>query len=633
MNVAHIISRTGLLLTTALLMPYNNCALAQVTDSGTEDERTASQLWVESRTEKDTARTDIVRFNPEEFQVQKLWRNHDKDSLFPHKFRHRLYFGASAGIYAISDRVSSSSQAVFNAFAGYRFNPVHSLRLNLSYSNLNIPDNFRGVRSPGIGLDYVASLSNLIQGYNPERVADIAAVVGFGARFNIYNDETRFSPYAKLGLHLGIRFSNQLRLFIEPYAGLTNRQEELFKRECPSHFNIYYGFMAGIQYDLDPRRNVAETANKNFGSWFLDYSYGWHLPLVQGADIHWSGVQSQLSIGCWLAPVIGLRLGGVAQEHWHSVTRIAYAYGKDHAIYRSQHMASIRGELMLNIPNMFRQWRKQDHWFDFNIMGGASYGWIRRDHLIKSERVSCSTWAYTAAAQTLFRVSPDTWLYLEPRFERSYFDLPNGHNTPENSMTLSIGTRLYRSDKPARRIQRTNLTHRDSTYRFRRNVWVGANAGMIRVLHGTDNRPAEGGTGFSPSFGAEAGYDLHPLASFRGTFSYGMTRFDMERYNILDLRLSYMLNLSNAWQGQTPKRRFDIYWNIGPAVTFVSKDKWNSSIALWTSLQGILRVTPKWDLYAEPILQYNLKNGTNPGNGQVIDKLKTGVLIGTRYHF
>lgn len=631
MNAVHTISKTVLLVATALL-PCN-ISWAQDTGHNAEEYRTASQLWEESKIDKDTTRTDIVRFNPEDFRVQKLWRNHDKDSLFPRKFHQRLYFGASAGIYAISDRVSTCSQAVFNAFAGYRFTPVHSLRLNLSYSNLSISDDFRGVRSPGIGLDYVASLSNFIQGYNPDRMVDIAAAVGFGGRFNIYNDGTKFSPYAQLGLHLGIRFSNQLRLFVEPYVGLTNRQEELFKRECPSHFNIYYGFMAGIQYDLDPRRNREETVNKNFGSWFLDYSYGWHLPLAQGADIHSSGLQSQLSIGCWLTPVIGLRIGGVAQEHWHSVTRIANSYGKDYAIYRSQHMASIRGELMLNIPNMFRRWRKKDHWFDFNILGGASYGWIRRDHLIKSERVSCSTWAYTAAAQTLFRVSPDTWLYFEPRFEHNGFDLPGGHDTPENSMTLSIGTRLYRSDKATRRIQRTDLTQKDKQYCFRRNIWIGASAGMLRVLHGTDNRPADGGAGFSPSFGVEAGYDLHPLASFRGIVSYGMTKFNMESYKMLDMRLSYMLNLSNAWQGQTPKRRFDLYWNIGPAVTFVSKDKWNNSFALWTSLQGIMRVSPKWDLYAEPILQYNLKNETNPGNGQSIDRLKVGVMIGTRYHF
>jgi hypothetical protein len=32
-------------------------------------------------------------------------------------------------------------------------------------------------------------------------------------------------------------------------------------------------------------------------------------------------------------------------------------------------------------------------------------------------------------------------------------------------------------------------------------------------------------------------------------------------------------------------------------------------------------------------VQYNFKNGINPGNGQSIDNLKMGVLLGTRYHF
>lgn len=156
---------------------------------------------------------------------------------------------------------------------------------------------------------------------------------------------------------------------------------------------------------------------------------------------------------------------------------------------------------------------------------------------------------------------------------------------------------------------------------------------MLRVFHGTDNRPADGGVGISPAFGAEVGYDLHPLASIRGIMTYGTTKFNNEKYKMLDLRLSYMLNISNVWQGQTPKRRFDIYWNVGPSLSFVSKRDRQYSFGVWTSLQGTLRVMPKWDLYAEPLVQYNFKNGINPGNGQSIDNIKMGVMLGTRYHF
>lgn len=601
MNIAPAISRIGVYLAAALLMLCN-------------------ATWAQEA-------------DPAEYQVQGLWRNHDKDSLFPSKAYQRLYFGASVGTLAVSDRVSTRSQAVFNAYAGYRFSPIHSLRLNLGYSRLNVPDKFRGAPSLGLGVDYVASLSDFIAGYNPKRIVDFSTVIGLGGRITRYTGKTKLSLYVQLGMNIGFCFSNQFHLFIEPYVGLTSRQPELFMRECPSYFNLYYGIMAGIQYSLEPARLGITTADHNFDSWFVDYSCGWHQPLLNGANIHMSGVQSQFSIGCWITPIIGLRLGAVAQEHWHSATHKVKADGKDYDIYRSQHMASVRGELMFNIPNMFKRWRKTGHWFDLNLLGGMSYGWIRRDHLVASERVSCSTWAYTGAVQTLFRASTDTWLYFEPRFERNGFDLPDGYDTPENSLTLSIGTRLYRSNKANRRLQRTNLTHRDSMYRFRRNLWLGANVGMLRVFHGTDNRPAGGGVGVSPAFGAEVGYDLHPLASFRGIMTYGTTKFNNEKYKMLDLRLSYMLNISNVWQGQTPKRRFDIYWNIGPSLSFVSKRDRRYSFGIWTSLQGILRVKPKWDLYAEPLVQYCFKNGINPGNGQTIDNLKMGVMLGTRYHF
>ena len=601
MKTISSISRIGLCLATALLMLGNT-------------------LWAQE--------TD-----PAKYQVQGLWRNHDKDSLFPSKAYQRLYFGASAGALAITDRVSTCSQAVFSAHAGYRFSPIHSLRLNLGYSRFNVPDKFRGAPSVNLGIDYVASLSDFVSGFNPKRVVDFSTVIGIGGRITRYTGKTKLSPYVQLGMNVGFRFSNQFRLFIEPYIGLTSRQTELFMRECPSHFNLYYGVMAGIQYNLEPLRTGIATANSNFNSWFIDYSCGWHQPLTQGANTHMSGVQSQLSIGCWITPVIGLRLGAVAQEHWHSITHMAQSGTRNYDIYRSQHMASVRGELMFNIPNMFRRWRKTDRWFDLNVLGGISYGWLKRDHLVRSERVSCSTWAYTAAVQTLFRASTDTWLYFEPRFERNGFDLPRGYDTPENSLTLSIGTRLYRSNKANRRLQRSNLTRRDSLYRFRRNLWVGAHAGMLRVFHGTDTRPADGGVGISPAFGAEIGYDLHPLASFRGIITYGTTKFNNEKYKMLDLRLSYMLNISNVWQGQTPKRHFDIYWNVGPSLSFVSRRNREYSFGIWTSLQGTLRVKPKWDLYIEPLVQYNFKNGINPGNGQSIDNIKMGVLLGTKYHF
>ena len=631
MNILPTISRFGICLVTALLT-LANAAWAQNMEPTPDDNVTDSLLWVESKFDNETKRTDIIHFNPEDYQVQKLWRNRENDSLFPRKAYQRLYFGTSVGILAISDRISTCSQGVFNAYAGYRFSPIHSLRFNLGYSRLSSPIKFRGAPSLTMGVDYVASLSNYIGGYNPNRTVDFSAVIGIGARITRYTSRLKISPYAQLGLNIGFNFSNQFRLFVEPYVGLTARQINLFMRKCRSRFNLHYGIMAGIQYNLVPLRSGLTTPNNNFDSWFFDYSCGWYQPLAQGSNIHMSGVQSQFSVGCWITPMIGVRVGGVAQEHWYSVTHMS-SDTEDYDIYRSKHKVAIRGEVMFNIPNMFKRWRKADHWFDLNVLGGMSYGWSHRDHLNHSKRVKCTTWAYTAAVQTLFRASTDTWLYLEPRFERNGIDIPYKKTELESSLTLSIGTRLYRSNKANRRLQRNNLTHRDSLYRFRRNLWLGAHVGMLRVFHSTDNRPTGEGVGFSPAFGGEIGYDLHPLASFRGIMTYGTTKFNNIKYKMLDMRLSYMLNISNVWQGQTPKRRFDIYWNIGPSLSFVSRRNREYSFGIWTSLQGIMRVTPKWDVYAEPLFQYNFKNKINPGYGQYIENLKMGVQLGTRYHF
>ena len=170
MNIAPAISRIGVYLAAALLMLCN-------------------ATWAQEA-------------DPAEYQVQGLWRNHDKDSLFPSKAYQRLYYGASVGTLAVSDRVSTRSQAVFNAYAGYRFSPIHSLRLNLGYSRLNVPDKFRGAPSLGLGVDYVASLSDFIAGYNPKRIVDFSTVIGLGGRITRYTGKTKLSPYVQLGMNI-----------------------------------------------------------------------------------------------------------------------------------------------------------------------------------------------------------------------------------------------------------------------------------------------------------------------------------------------------------------------------------------------------------------------------------------------
>ena len=149
MKTISTISRIGLCLATALLMLGNT-------------------LWAQE--------TD-----PAKYQVQGLWRNHDKDSLFPSKAYQRLYFGASAGALAITDRVSTCSQAVFSAHAGYRFSPIHSLRLNLGYSRFNVPDKFRDAvgrwRTVGLLAGLVCGIwLGVLMAHNPAEGMDLCAI-------------------------------------------------------------------------------------------------------------------------------------------------------------------------------------------------------------------------------------------------------------------------------------------------------------------------------------------------------------------------------------------------------------------------------------------------------------------------
>lgn len=618
-----------------------------------------------------------IRFSPKEVQLQKRYSPRENDSLFVEDTKQwwrRFYVGVGAGIHGLSDNVGSVHHASLNAYLGYRLSPIHSLRLHGSMITYNHADGRSSTRSVGGGLDYLANISAFVLGYDRNRMLDVSTLVGGGIRLTGTGLPHRINPYAHIGLHADLHLSSNFSLFLEPQVGVQRQMSNLFGRPNSEKWNLMYGAMAGIQAKLDKRTNYYLESDSIYTKFFFDSGIGIVVPGSAGGILHRSGVGYQGAVGMWLNPMLGLRIGAQAQSaYWSSAMREMYGVSVRES--KEQVLFSGRAEIILNPLNFFKTLRNRPEGRDFNlnVLLGGDFGWNMKSHMpnTTSGGFQCYYYGFTGALQAMYRIAkPGTYIFVEPRYLAAMYSIPyrNTHNslfTQEHNLSLSVGTRLYL----------TNPTFSGKgTDEFVPHWWAGIDLGGVKWQRSVVN--TTGGLGINPSLGISVGYDWKPMASFRAQLAYqrlydthagrysgyegavkktGNGLWDSS-YDMMDLRLSYMLNLNNFFQGYSEERPFNLWWTVGPALSYVfnETDTWvdgqngsapklslleldgsrrgKISPGLSTSLMASMRVAPQFDITVEAMGQYNFISGINPGANRRINNLKYGLVLGSRYH-
>ena len=162
---------------------------------------------------------------------------------------------------------------------GYQFSPVFAARLqaNAWQSKGGWPEGLpNGIRNFDYKYNYVApgidlmfNLSNLICGYNPNRVFNVTAFVGGGLNIAFSNDEvndfakqlnslngynleylwdgTKARPFGRAGLELGFRLSNAVSLLVEGNANLLSDKYNSKKADNP---DWYFNGLVGLRINL-----------------------------------------------------------------------------------------------------------------------------------------------------------------------------------------------------------------------------------------------------------------------------------------------------------------------------------------------------------------------------------------------
>ena len=614
--------------------------------------------------------TPSIGFDPSSVRLQKRYRPLENDSLFPKQWWRRFYFGIGGGIQGLTDNIGMVSNASANAYLGYRLTPIHSFRLSGSYIKYNFNGNNKSAKSLGVGIDYLVNLSNFAWGYDPSRVFEVSTVVGIGARYSRAALPSKINPYAHIGLNADVYISKYASLFFEPYIGAQRQMSTVLNNPSREKWNLMYGFSTGLQVSLENRTDYFSEADSIYKKIFLDTSIGVVSSGRSGGILNRLGVGYQAALGLWINPMIGLRVGAHGESfYWTSRIR-----NKNNVPVRYSHnqvLVGGRAELMLDPLNFSKKWREapEGHDFDLNLLLGGELGWELKNGLYGESirRSHAYYYGITSAIQALYRIDKGTYIYIEPRYQAIYYNdmKSEGWSPSDHIASINVGSRVYLT-KP--------FSFKRPQGAYIPNWWVATDAGALKYYNAP--RVTKGGIGLNPTIGFAAGYDLSPWASFRAQLAYqrlynvhtarysgyagSQKRYGEglweSSYDAMDLRLSYMLNLNNLLQGYDGERRFNLWWTVGPSLSYIfnQSDTWvegqknvlpdlkhielsNSregkiSPGINTSIMAALRVAPQYDVTVEAMGQYNFIQGTNPGNNPRLNNVKYGLTVGSRYH-
>ena len=167
----------------------------------------------------------------------------------------------------------------FQLGVGYQFSPALAARLQVN--GLNAKGGWNGLGNPPLnetykfnyfapGIDLMLNLSNLICGWNPNRVFNVTAFLGgglniasgnddanaigaqLGARKGAYNleylwDGTKMNPFGRGGVELAFRLSDKVNLLLEGNANLLS---DKWNSKKAGNADWYFNGLLGLRFNL-----------------------------------------------------------------------------------------------------------------------------------------------------------------------------------------------------------------------------------------------------------------------------------------------------------------------------------------------------------------------------------------------
>ncbi|MBR1801273.1 MAG: hypothetical protein IJ767_07285 [Bacteroidaceae bacterium] len=604
----------------------------------------------------DTVNVDTVRLVPDSVPYLPLKYVHQRRYLpkgepfrTPHAWQ-RLYFALSSGLYGLTDKEWQRTNVPVSVSVGYDFNRHSGVRLSGTYVQIPREHTRTDLQSVGADMDYMFNVTNYLHGFHPHRNQfNFGLAPGVGIIYSHRQDEKSLSWKAHLALHFGYTLGYNTEIYAEPWFGLTDDRVNLSVNN-PAAYDVLYGVRVGAAIHLRPRSGGEPDTITNHRP-FLEFSQGVVIPLDAIAHgTHTLGTDYQVSIGEWINPSFGLRLGFAgSQFYWDAIAeeRVVIDDIQVHpAVERWQSAAYMAGRLeaLFNPLNMSRRGREREAWrrVDLNIALGAELGWMMKYGVPRAAGgLKKYYYGLTAAPQLLYAVSRRGQLFIEPRITLVNYSIPYSNSDDskvysDKVITVNVGARIQPLTPKERALRNAD---------FSRHLWFSAGVMGMKHIH-----PDKVLGAFQLNGGAQVGaaVELAPLFAvrLRGEYlryGYSQSRdymvYDLEQpikytalwehtNHLLTLKLGYLLNMNNLLQGYDASRRMNVYLELGPMYGWNLKRRYafadgelpggedirvvdpyadvNSSVGAFGSILADFCVTPQWSIQANTEMGFYL---------------------------
>lgn len=613
--------------------------------------------------------------DPKEHRLQPRYL--EKGSKFRNYFYDHIFVGASAGVSKVVPRGGHNLEAgvPLSLFIGNYFNRMHGVRLTATFQRYGVSEYSKDIKQVGIDVDYLFNFSNYLRGYEPDRLFSVTGTIGIGC-ISSHLMGTRMNVYkGQAGLHAAFHIGRNAEIFAEPFFALaTDQLDHSGGTANPANYDIQYGVKAGMSVRFGKETDYLKGTTHN-GNLFFEASQG--MTFYNSGTLPYGktmGTSFALSVGKWFDPLVGVRITGHATDYlW---TNSFVAPTESRPLYEEHNRAALfagRAEVLVNPLHFAKKARTEHRMFDVNIALGGELGRMVKYVSGSRNGMKCNYVGFTAAVQGLYNVNSSTALFVEPRLLLAKYTIPYSNITAEKGYTddlfsIQAGVRFVRPTKEERMAQNQNAWH-DYKPAFSVSAQLGGLKQVVNWKRVGDQRLNYAG-------GLQVAYEPFAFGGVKIGVEYMTlnrnedTRYEVDwqgfkrqyesqwhyTYGLLNAKLQLMFNLTNLYQGYNPDRKLNLYLNFGPAYsqyltqkadlyekelqvgvnpTPFSRDrKGESAWALNGSMVADYRLTSHWSLFAEPELQYYLKEDFI-GRGVMSDmkSLLVKFNIGTSFRF
>ena len=528
---------------------------------------------------------DSVPYLPMKYVHQRRYLSKGEPFRTPHAWQ-KLFFSLSSGLYGLTDKEWQRTNVPVSLSLGYEFSRCSALRLSGTYVQIPREQTRLDLHSFGADLDYMFNVTNYLHGYQPERYhLNFGIVPGVGIIYSSRQNEKSLAWKAHLGLHLGYNFGRSAEVFMEPWFGLTDDKVNLSVNN-PAAYDVLYGVRVGATVRLRPHSATGEPDSTNHRP-FFEFSQGWVIPLDMGSySTHTHGTGYQVSIGEWISPSFGLRLGFAGSQYYWDVIPQKHVVVDNIQVHpdidswQSAAYMAARLEALFNPLNMTRRGREREarRKVDFNIALGAELGWLIKYGVPRApEGLKKYYYGLTAAPQILYSFSRRSQLFIEPRITLVNYSIPYSNSDDSKAysdkvFSVNAGVRIQPLTPKERVLRNAEFT---------RQLWVTAGVGATRQIRpqkvlGPSQFNGSAQLGFAAEFAPLLGLRLrgeYLRYGFAQQMSYMVYDFPTPikysalwntTYHLLTLKLGYMLSVNNLLQGYDADRRMNVYLELGP---------------------------------------------------------------------